>query len=178
MKRLACVLPMLLIVLPALTQEPPTAETPSREEVQEFLDLMQIRPRLVQMLDGMRAAEKKGAEEGFKHSLPNATPEQLAKVDALADQAFVDFPIDDIIAAIVPIYQRHLTKTDLEAVVKFYKSPPGQRILKELPAMMAEGMQAGQDIMMKRLPAMLDRLNAQLAKLAEEEKSHSVPVTN
>jgi hypothetical protein len=128
---------------------------------------------MVQMLEGMKAAQKRGAEEGFKHFIPDATPEQIAKVDAIADQALGDMPIDEMVAAIVPIYQKHLTKSDLEAVIIFYKSPAGQKILKEQPAMMAEGMQAGQDIMLKRLPAILDRLNTQIAKLADEEKSHA-----
>jgi hypothetical protein len=74
--------------------------------------------------------------------------------------------------------KRHLTKTDLEAVIAFYKSSAGQKILKEQPAMMAEGMQAGQDIMIKRLPAILDRLNTQIAKLADEEKKRPATEKN
>jgi uncharacterized protein len=78
-----------------------------------------------------------------------------------------------MVDAMVPVYQHHLTKSDLESVIAFYRSPAGQKILKEQPAMMAEGMQAGQEIMLKRLPAILDRLNTQIAKLAEEEKTRT-----
>lgn len=172
------VLLILLCVTPALAQENASAQVPTREQVQQFLDLMQIRQRMVQLIDGMKAGQKKGAEAGFKHSIPDATPEQLAKVDALADETFRDFPIDEMVDAMVPIYQRHLTKTDLEAVITFYKSSAGQKILKEQPAMMAEGMQAGQDIMIKRLPAILDRLNTQIAKLADEEKKRPTTEKN
>ncbi len=51
----------------------------------------------------------------------------------------------------IPIYQRHLTKTDLDAVISFYASPVGQKLLKEQPAMMAESMQAGQNIMLSKV---------------------------
>ena len=125
---------------------------------------------MIQMMEGMKAAEKKGAEEGFKHIVPDALPEQIAKVDALTDETFRDFPIDEMVDAMIPIYQHHLTEDDITSVIAFYKSPVGQKILREQPAMMTEGMQAGQDIMMKRLPEMLDRLQARIAKLADAEK--------
>lgn len=169
-------LPLLVILLcvaPVFGQAASSADTPTKDQVLEFLDLMQIRQRMVQMMDGMKAAGKKGAEEGFKHALPNATPEQLAKVDALTDATFADLPIDEMVEATVPIYQRHLTANDIATVVAFYKSPVGQKIIKEQPAMMAEGMQAGQDIMIKRLPVILDRLQTQVAKLAQAEKNQT-----
>src|SRR5881392_2702510 len=125
-----CILVISLFVAPTLGQETASTETPTKEQVQEFLNLMQMRQRMAQMMEGMKAAQKKGAEEGFKHSIPDTTPEQLAKVDALADQMFLDLPIEEMVHAIVPIYQRHLTKTDLEAVIAFYKSPVGQKLLK------------------------------------------------
>jgi hypothetical protein len=126
---------------------------------------------MVQMLEGMKAAQRKGAEEGFKSMLPDATTDQIAKVDAIADETFRDMPVDEMFDAMVPIYQRHLTSADLDSIVTFYRSPAGQRLLKEQPAMMAEGMQAGQDIMLKKLPEILDRLKARVAQLAEQEKT-------
>ncbi len=161
-----------ICMAPAFAQNAALPDVPTKEHVREFLDLMHTRDRMIQMMDGMKAAEKKGAEEGFKHSIPDATSNQLGKVDALVDETFRDLPIDEMVDAMVPIYQHHLTEADLEAVIAFYKSAPGQKILKEQPAMMAEGMQAGQEIMMKRLPEILDRLQTQVAKLAETEKNH------
>jgi Uncharacterized protein conserved in bacteria (DUF2059) len=56
-------------------------------------------------------------------------PEQLAKVDQLFDGIFTRLPIDEMMEAVVPIYQKHQTKTDLAAVTAFYPSPAGQKIL-------------------------------------------------
>jgi hypothetical protein len=89
---LLCLLLTLLCATPAVAQETTTSDAPTKEQVQEFFTLMQIKQRMVQLMDGMKAAQKKGAEEGFKHSLPNATPEQIAKVDSLADQVFQGIP--------------------------------------------------------------------------------------
>ena len=45
---------------------------------------------------------------------------------------------------IVEIYDRHFSMQDLQAALAFYKSEPGQRMLKELPGAMNEAMTAGQ----------------------------------
>jgi len=44
--------------------------------------------------------------------------------------------LDDMI----PVYQRHLTKQDVDSMLAFYNTPTGQKLLREQPAMMAEGM--------------------------------------
>jgi uncharacterized protein len=154
----------------AFAQQATIANTaPSKDDVLRFMDLIQIRARMEQMVEGMKKAMKTGAESGFKLKLPAASAEQLAKCDAVTEAVFKDFPIDELIDAMVPIYQKHLTKTDLEAVIAFYSSTAGQKLLKEQPAMMAEGMQVGQDIMMRKLPDIEVRLKAKVAQLAEEE---------
>jgi hypothetical protein len=177
MKKLGISL-FLLVVLgtASVAQQAATPhDAPSKADVLRFLDLMQIRARLEQMMEGMKNGMKTGAEAGFKAKIPDATPAQLEKVDAFANVVFQDFPLDEMIDAVIPIYQKHLTKSDLDAVVAFYSSPVGQRLLKEQPAMMAEGMQAGQDIMLRRLPELGKRIDTKVAQLADEEMRRSAP---
>jgi hypothetical protein len=161
---------LVIFAAAAFAQQATVANTvPSKDEVLQFLDLMQVHARMEQLMDGMKKGMKTGAEAGFKLRIPAATPEQLAKLDVVTDTVFKDFPIDEIIDAMVPIYQKHLAKSDLEAIIAFYSSPVGQRLLKEQPAMMAEGMQAGQDIMLRKLPDIEERLKTKVAQLADEE---------
>jgi uncharacterized protein len=177
MKRLI-LLPCVIAILTAsaFAQEPAaTSPAPSKDEVLRFMDLMHLRAQMEQVMEGMEKSMKTGAEAGFKQKIPAATPEQLAKLNSLTDAVFKDFPIDEIIDAMVPIYQKHLSKSDLEAVIAFYLSPVGQKLLKEQPAMMAEAMQAGQDIMLRKLPEMQERLKTKVAQLAEEELQGANP---
>jgi len=171
MKKLGISLVLLLVFGAAsLAQQTVSShDAPSKADVRRFLDLTQIRARLEQMVEGMKNGMKTGAEAGFKLKVPNATPAQLEKVDAFTNVVFQDFPLDEMIDAMIPIYQKHLTKSDLDAVVAFYSSPVGQRLLKEQPAMMAEGMQAGQDIMLRKLPELGKRIDTKVAQLADEE---------
>ena len=158
-----------------LAQSSVSPDAPSKEQVLRFLDLLQVRSRMIQVMDGMKSGMKTGAEAGLRQQLPNATPEQLEKADILADTVFKDVPIDEMFDAMIPIYQKHLTKGDLDAVIAFYSSSAGQRLLKEQPSMMAEGMKAGQDIMLKKIPDLTQRLNTQIAALAKEETMKNSP---
>ena len=177
MKRSILGLCFVIIVAATAFAQPAADATaaPSKDDVLRFMDLMQVRARMVQLVDGMKKGMKRGAEEGFKLKIPAPTPEQTAKLNSVTDAVFKDFPIDEMIDAMVPIYQKHLTKSDLDAVIAFYSSPVGQKVLKEQPAMMAEGMQAGQDIMLRKLPDIEERLKTKVAQLAEEEIQGSSP---
>lgn len=146
------------------------SEAPDKADVVKFLDLMHARAQMEQALAGMAKQMKLGAEDGFKQKVPDATPEQLAKVDEMFDTMFAALPMDELLDAIVPIYQKHLTKADLAAVTAFYSSPAGQKILKELPAIMSESMQAGGDIGRKVFAAKAEELDRQIAEMANASK--------
>ncbi len=45
---------------------------------------------------------------------------------------------------IIPIYAKYMSEDDVKAVIRFYKSPAGQRLLKVMPRMMQESSAVGQ----------------------------------
>ena len=51
---------------------------------------------------------------------------------------------NDLLNRMVPIYQRHFDAQDIEGLLKFYRSPLGQKMVAQMPATMAEGMKLGQ----------------------------------
>src|SRR5208283_515348 len=52
------------------------------------------------------------------------------------------FPLDEMLNDMVPVSQRHFTKSDIDALTAFYSSPAGQKFLHEMPAVTAETMKA------------------------------------
>lgn len=153
----------------SVAQQVNNADLPDRADVVKFLDLMHARAQMIETLTEMTKQMKMGAEDGFKQKVPDATPEQLAKVDKLFDSLFASLPIDEMMDAIVPIYQKHLTKSDLAAITAFYSSPVGQKVLKELPAIMSESMQAGGDIGRRVFAAKSHELDQQLDELVKDQ---------
>ena len=146
----------------------PNTSVPSKEDVLKFMEVLRIRVQLVQYFDGVAKQAKLGAEDGFKQKVPNATPAQLADVDQFADGLFKNMPVDEMVDAMVPIYQKHLTKDDLDGILAFYASPVGQKLQREQPAMMQEAMQVGGEIGRRRLGAMMQQMDDFVTKLAQQ----------
>jgi uncharacterized protein len=148
MKKLILLLAMCAAAIPpcCAAQQSTNTDLPDKADVVKFLDLIHAKQQMEQALEAMAKQTRLGAEQGFKQRVPDATPEQLAKVDQVFNELFTSLPLDQMVDAIVPIYQKHLTKTDLNAIMAFYASPAGQKILTEMPAIMSESMQAGGDI--------------------------------
>jgi len=115
-----------------------------------------------QMFHQMRAMSR----EEMKDKKTSVTPEDMAKADALANKIMNEVSIADIINDMVPVYQKHLNKADVDEMIKFYSTPTGQKILREMPAMTAEGMQA----MQPRLRKQMDQISREIDEMLKEEK--------
>jgi hypothetical protein len=61
----------------------------------------------------------------------------------------------------VPVYQRYYTHSDIQALLDFYKSPVGQKLVKERPLILVDSMQAVRPLM--------EKFVAQLEAQAEAE---------
>lgn len=162
---------LLLLSCCASAQTPTPAETvPTKDDVMKYLNLVHVREQLIRLMSGVSEQAKLGAEAGFKQKVPDATPEQLAKVDKFAESIFNDMPVDEMIEVMIPIYQKHLTKSDLDSISAFYVTPVGQKLLREQPAMTQEAMKAGGEIGQKRIGDMSQKLDELVKGLVEEEQ--------
>jgi len=77
-------------------------------------------------------------------------------------------PFDEMIQAMVPAYQKHFTKGDMDALVAFYSAPTGQKVLRELPAVTSEGMESMMPIMRKNIDRMTERVQQQIAQMMKD----------
>ena len=169
------------IVAGKIQSEPKAAEetfgpdAPTHDQVMTLLDLMQVRRSMTVMVDGMKQAMRQGAEKAFRERVPDPSPKQLEALHGMMDSTIGDMPIDEMVEAVVPIYRRHLTKSDVEEMIRFYGGPVGQKLLREQPQMMQEGMRAGAAIQENRMDQIMIKVKEQAQKLAEagEEKGNN-----
>ena len=78
----------------------------------------------------------------FVHKRRDVTEEELARMDRESEDLIKNFPVDAMLSDMIPVYQRHFTKSEIDALIAFYSSPPGQKFLHEMPAVTAETMRA------------------------------------
>ena len=62
-------------------------------------------------------------------------------------------------------FARALFKGDMDALIAFYSTPTGQKVLQELPAVTAEGMQAMMPIMRKSVEKMTERAEQEVNQM-------------
>ena len=145
------------------------ADAASEHQIMTLFDLLHVRQTMINMMANMKQAVAEGMEQGLRHKVPNPTPEQLKAMHEIADAALDDLPIDEHIKALIPIYQRHFTKSDIDEMIRFYASPVGQKYLQEQPQMMQESMQSSMEIEKKRMDEIMLKIDKKLAELDQDQ---------
>jgi uncharacterized protein len=163
---------------PSRTHASPPAVSdgaPSPAQVLKLMELLRVRDELRITLDAMKQQMKDAATETFRERIPDPTPEQLQSVNSVVDDVFAEISLDDLIKDLVPVYQRHLTRSDVSALIAFYSSPAGQKILREQAAMMKESMQVAGANQQKKMEELLAKLDVRMHQLIEQEQNKPDP---
>jgi uncharacterized protein len=114
----------------------------SKEDVRKLFDVMASREQIGQIMQQVFTQMRSLSREQIKKRHPDVTDEDLARMDHQSEDLIKNFPLDEMLSDMTPIYQRHFTKTDIDAMTAFYASPAGQKFLHEMPAVTAETMRA------------------------------------
>ena len=128
---------------------PAQASTPTEASVHELLKQTGALSMAQQMLSKMVPMLKKMA--------PNA-PENFWQVFQSKNH------VASLISLLVPIYQKHLTQTDIDQLLVFYKSPVGKKFVAQQPAIMEASMVAGQEWGRRVAQQTLEELKGQTKK--------------
>jgi hypothetical protein len=154
--------------------QPLPADAPTRDQVLTLLDLVEARQTMVDAMENVKLMMQNSAEESFRQKVPNATPKQIKALRGMFEEV-TKAPLDEMISAVISIYQRHLTKTDVEELIRFYSSPVGQKLLRQQPQIMRESMQAGAEIQRKRMDEIQARLKERMDELMNADENDSAP---
>jgi hypothetical protein len=117
-------------------------DAPSKEDVQKLFDVMASREQMAQVMQKVFAQMRTLNRDEIKKRHPDVTAEQLANMDRQSEELLKNFPLDEMLRDMIPIYQRHFTKTEIDALSVFFSSPAGQKYLHEIPAVSAETLRA------------------------------------
>lgn len=84
-----------------------------------------------------------------------------------------NFPIDELLDVMKPVYQKHFTKGDIDTLIAFYSTPTGQKVLKEMPAISSEALQASSGIVQKLVSKITQRVQDEVAQVQKEQDGSS-----
>lgn len=116
----------------ALTATPAPAPTIDPQKRADLLRLMQVTGATrmgMQLFDQVLAS--------FKNVVPGAK-------ESFWTEFRKEVNVDELTERLLPIYDRHLSPSEVKELIRFYESPLGKKVLASMPAITAESMQAGQ----------------------------------
>jgi len=140
-------------------------EPATREDVTRLFGVMKSHDQVRAMMDSVLKQQRIMMRDVIKKQYPDTSEEELRHLDSVMDDFVADFPLDSMIDDMIPVYQRHLSKSDVAAMSTFYSSPTGQKLLREMPAIVADSMQA----MTPRLQMIMEKMRERVQRAARDE---------
>jgi|SRR5271170_1454963 len=168
------VLIVLFAGLCVLAQSPAADEPATREDIIKLFAVMKSHDQIHAVMDSVLKQQRIMMRDLIKKQYPDTTEDQLQHFDSFMNDFIKTFPLDAIVDDMIPVYQKHLSKGDVEAMAAFYSGPTGQKLLREMPAITADSMQA----MAPRLQQIMEKMRQrveQMAKDEHEKKAGSTP---
>jgi uncharacterized protein len=149
-------------------------DTPAtKEDIQRYFEVTHSRDMANKMMDAMLKPLHQMMHEEYlknKDKLPEDYEDRMSK---RMNEMFKNMPFDEMMQAMIPTYQKHFTKGDIDSLLAFYSSPTGQKLLRELPAIVAESMQSMMPIMRKYAEGMQEQLQQETAELIKQSEKKS-----
>jgi len=153
---------LFLFCLPAAAQVAPAAtnDTPAtKEQIEKLFEVMHIREQSHLMMDSMQKQMLAMSTQSIKVRYPQITAAELARANRISEETFKDLPLDAMLDDMIPIYQKHLTPADVDAMIAFYSSPTGQKLMQQMPQITQEAMQVSYKRMQKQIDRVLQRVD-------------------
>jgi hypothetical protein len=151
----------------ALAQQ--TDDTPAtKEDVQRYFAVTHSRDSVNKMMQAMAAPLHQMIHDDYVKDKDKLPEDYEARMNKRMDDLFGTLPWDEMFQAMIPAYQNHLTKGDIEALIAFYASPTGQKLQRELPAIMAEAMQSMLPLIRQHVEKVQDRLQQETAEMIKQ----------
>src|ERR1700688_2859769 len=156
------------------TAQQNAADAPAtKEDVQRYLQIMHSREMVAKMADAMSKPMHQMVHEQYLKDKDKLPADFEARMNKMMDDMLKSFPWDEMLDAMVPVYQKHLTKGDVNALVAFYSTATGQKLIKEMPQITAEAMQEMLPLMRKSMDAMTQRMQEEIAAMVRESDRKS-----
>jgi len=153
----------------------PSDQQATRDQIKKMFEVMRLPQQMQSYLDMMPRMIKQQFQTQLKQissTLPpgkRVMPQDQAALEKVMDKymqkAIELYPVDEMLENAVPIYQRHISHDDADALIAFYSSPPGQHLLDQQPAIMQEYMQVVMTHMQDRTRRLTDEMTAEMQKL-------------
>jgi hypothetical protein len=153
--------------LPGLAQTSDT-DPASKEDVEIYLRTMHSHDTMLRTMEAMLKPMHQMLHEQFARDGKKPPVDFERRYNKMMDELMKGMPFDEMTQSVVPIYQKHFTKGDIDHLNAFYSSPTGQKVLEEMPAITGESMQAMMPVMRKYMDESKDRMQQEVKQMEND----------
>jgi hypothetical protein len=132
---------------------------------------MHSREMMTKMVDAMAKPMHQMMHDQYEKDKDKLPADFEARMNKVMDDYLKSFPWDEILQSMVPVYQKHFTKGDVDHLVAFYSTPTGQKLIREMPAITAEAMQVMMPILRDRIDVMTRDVQQQVAEMIKQSEA-------
>lgn len=161
------------------SQQSAASAPATRQDVEAYFQAMHTQHMEASMMQAVVGPIRQMMHEVYvKNKLKcDLPPDFEAKMENLLSASMKDMPFDQMIQAMVPVYQKDFTAAELHALTAFYSGPMGQDILRKLPVATADSMRAMMPIMERQQMVLEQEMKKDIAQTLKESKLKSCPAT-
>jgi uncharacterized protein len=153
----------------------PADQPATKADVDRYLEAIHSREMTDQMVVAMSKPIQKMLHEQYEKNKDKLPADFEARISKDMEDMLKNIPWDEMLQAMVPAYQKHFTKGDMDALTAFYSSPTGQKVMREMPGLLADSMEIMMPIINKHVEKVSHRMQDEvLATLKKSEKPQTL----
>lgn len=145
----------------------------TKEDIQKYFAVVHTREMVTQMMEAMAKPIHQMVHEQYLRQKDQLPEDFEAQENKRIDERIKSIPWAEVLDRTIPIYQKHFTKNDVDALVAFYETPTGQKLLKELPQITAEAIQTVIPILHENIDGMNKQVQEEVAAMVKGAKPKS-----
>ncbi len=160
----------------AATAAIPADQQPSKEQLAKLFELMRLRDQLATitkmmpaMMQQQMTAQIKQMQQDHPEMASSMAEEQQQASTKFMERAMDLYPADEMIADMAGLYQKHMTRSDVDGIIVFYSSPAGQHLLDIQPVIMQEYMPLVMQRVQERLKPLTDEMIKEMKEIPKSQ---------
>jgi hypothetical protein len=164
---------------PAVAAAIPVDQQATKEQLAKLFEVVRLREQLASVTKMMPALMQRQMQEQFKqmqkdHSEMKSMTEEQQQASAKVIGKYMErvmsiYPSDEMIADMSGIYQKYLTRSDVEGIIAFYGSPAGQHMLDMQPMIMKESMTIAMQRVQDRIKPLIDGMTKEMEDVVKSQ---------
>ena len=173
MKRLLLVL---LLSTAVFAQQPaapaPTEHPATTADVQRLFRALRLQEQMERAQQTVRATMEQMIAQVIDEQMKDLTAAQKQKfrdyMAKVAKESADVYPVSEMLGDMAPVYQKNYSKEEIDALVGFYTSPLGSRLLDKQPKVTQEAMTAITPKMQERMRKVMASAQDDARRMVEE----------